>query len=461
MGYIASVLEQEGHDVKILDASLEKKDTDEVLAEIETYRPDLVGATVFTALYAQAKEILKRAKREFPQIVTVAGGPHVTVLPEETLRDMGPDYIVVGEGEITILELVATLESQGDAGDIAGVGSIKNGVVKVNSRRDFIADLDALPFPARHLMKIKEYDEAHAKVFPSKTAILATRGCPFDCGFCSNASLWKRKYRRRSSQSIVKEMIDIYNNFAIKYIQFTDDLFTANKAWVTELCREIVDADMGFTWNCAARVDTLDKETMELMRDSGCRTLFVGVESGSKVILDNMNKRIAIPQAIKVFQWAKELHYHAAHAFFIIGYIGETEDTVKQTIDLAKRLNPDSVAFSMATPVPGTDFQEEAAKRNLITTNDWRDYDFLTSSVCRTESLSTEDLMRLQHEAYVAFYSSRRYLWENVILKMAGAVSVSRTGRMNAIQHILRAMSNLKLFLEFLPKSIIRHFPQT
>ena len=461
MGYIASVLEQKGHDVKILDASLEKKDIDEVLAEIETYSPDLVGAMVYTALYAQAKEILKRVKREFPQIVTVAGGPHVTVLPEETLRDMDPDYIVVGEGEITILELVATLESQGDAGDIAGVGSIKNGVVKVNSRRDFIADLDEIPFPARHLMKIKEYDEAHAKVFPSKTAILATRGCPFDCGFCSNASLWKRKYRRRSSQSIVKEMIDIYNNFAIKYIQFSDDLFTANKAWVAELCREIVNTGIDFTWNCASRVDTLDKETMELMMDSGCRTLFVGVESGSEVILGNMNKKINIPQVIKVFQWAKELHYNAAHAFFIIGYIGETEDTVRQTIDLAKRLNPDSVAFSMATPVPGTDFQEEAAKRNLITTNDWRDYDFLTSSVCRTESLSTEDLMRLQHEAYVAFYSSRRYLWENVILKMAGAVSVSRTGRTNAIQYILRAMSNLKLFLEVLPKSVIHHFRQT
>ena len=439
-----------------MDASVEGKDTDGVLAEIQTYKPNMVGITVFTNLYAQAKEIVKRVKREFSQIITVAGGPHVTVLPEQTLRDMEPDYIVVGEGEVTTLELVKALESQGSTADIMGVGSAKNGIVKVNPRTDFIVDLDALPFPARHLMKIKKYDGARAKVFPPKTTILASRGCQFNCGFCCNSSLWQKKCRQRSPQSVVKEMIDIHNNFGIKYIQFSDDLFSANKAWVREICREIVDTGIGFTWNCQTRVDTLDRETMEIMRNSGCQTLFFGVESGSELILENMNKKITIPKAIKAFSWTKELNFCATLAFFIIGYIGETRDTVKETMDLAQKLNPDSVTFSMATPIPGTDFHKQAMERKLIVSNNWGDYDFLGNSVSRTEALSSEDLLRLRDKAYILFYSRKEYLWENVISKIAKGCTHNRS----SMQHILTAVNNLRLFLLFLLKSIICHFHQ-
>jgi radical SAM superfamily enzyme YgiQ (UPF0313 family) len=459
LGYIASVLEQEGHSVKILDASLEGKDTKGVLAEIDVYKPKVVGTTVLTLLYAQAKEIVRQVREEFPQIITIAGGPHVTVLPEETLRDMEPHYIVVGEGEVTVLELLRAMESQRSAENIIGVGSIKDSIVKLNRRRDFIADLDALPFPARHLMKIKKYGGARSTRISLHTPILASRGCPFNCGFCCNASLWQRRYRQRSPQNVVKEMVHIYDSFGIKDIQFIDDLFTVNKIWVKEICQEIVDTGIGFTWGCLARVDTLDRETMEVMKSSGCRALEIGVESGSELILENMNKGITIPQVIKAFQWAKELNL-MRHAFFMIGYIGETEDTVKQTIDLAKKLSPSSVVFNIATPLPGTDFHKEAVSKKLIINDNWGDYDCERKAVSRTEALSGKDLLKLQVKAYIAFYLRKEFLWENIILRIARDGGYDKNGIFR-LRLILGRIYNLMLFALFALKSIIRYFRST
>ena len=467
LGYIASVLEQEGHSVRILDASLEGKDTSGVLAEIDVYKPNVVGVTVFTLLYAQAKEIVRQLRKEFRQIITIAGGPHVTVLPEETLRDMNPHYIVVGEGEVTVLELLRAMESQRSTENIIGVGSIKDGVVKLNRRRDFIADLDALPFPARHLMKIKKYGTARSNRMRPCTTIQASRGCPFNCGFCCNASLWQRRYRQRSPQNVVEEMVYIYDSFGIKDIQFTDDLFAVNKIWVNEICREIVDTGVGFTWECLVRVDTLDRETMEIMKSSGCRALEIGVESGSELILKNMNKGTTIPQAIKVFQWAKELNLER-HAFFMIGYIGETRDTVKETIDLAKKLSPSSLVFNIATPLPGTDFHKETAERKLIVNDNWGDYDSERNAVSRTEALSRKELLKLQVKAYIAFYLSKEFLWQNIILGIARGGSYDKRGNDGVSTHsilrlrlMLGRIYNLTLFVLFLLRFIIRYFRLT
>ena len=457
LGYIASVLEQEGYSVKILDASLERKGTDEVLADIATYRPDIVGIMVLTVLYPRAKEVVQRVKREFPQIVTVAGGTHVSVLPEETLRDMEPDYIVVGEGEVTFLELVRALESQGNTGDIAGVGSINNGVVKVNSRRDLIADLDEIPFPARHLMKFKEYFvNRWTWIIRPGTTILTSRGCSFSCDFCANVSLWRRKYRQRSPQNVISEMVYLYDNFGIKSISFCDALFTANKAWIRELCREIVNTGIDFTWSCEAHVATLDRETMEIMRSSGCRALEIGVESGNELILASMNKGSTIPQVIKIFSLAKELNFGLV-AFVIFGYIGETEDTAKQTIDLANRLNPDSISYMVATPFPGTDFRKKAAERKLITSDNWQDYDSFSTAAMRTETLSGADLLRLRNNAPIAFYSRKKYLWENVILKVTrGGYGIKDTWR-----NLQRAILNLIVFTSALLQLVMRRLHQT
>jgi len=449
LGYIASVLEQAGYNVNILDALLEKKNVTSTLQEIEPYNPDIIGITVFTPLYLQAKEVIKKTREKFPQIITIAGGPHATVLPKETLEDMKVDYVVIGEGEVTVLELVRGIEKGQDPGKIKGIAFLDKGEVRLTPRRDFISDLDDVPFPARHLMKIKRYGKGiGAKIVPC-TTILTSRGCPFNCSFCCNASLWHRKYRQRSPQNVVEEMVEVYHRFGIRNIYFPDDLFTANTIWIREICSEIASTAINFKWRCLARVDTLDREILKIMRDSGCYAVEVGVESGSELILKNMNKNITIPQAIQTLPWARELDFDT-HVFFMLGYIGETEDTIRMTINLAQKLNPEHVSFSIATPIPGTDFYKEATEKKLIVDGNWQDYDYNKNAVSRTETLSSQDLLRWQDKAYAEFYLRKEYLWQNVIAKIGFYPSDKHS--------ILRPVRNLKFSVTWLLKGIFHYF---
>lgn len=450
LGYIASVLEQAEYNVKILDALLERKDGNSTLQEIEACNPDIIGITVFTPLYLQAKEVIKKTREKFPQIITIVGGPRATVLPKETLEDIGVDYLVIGEGELTVLELVRGIENGQDPGEIKGIAFLDKGEVRLTPRRDFISDLDDIPFPARHLMPIRRYGEGiGAKIKPC-TTILTSRGGPFNCSFCCNASLWHRKYRQRSPRNVVREMVEVYNKFRIRNIYFPDDLFTANMTWVREICSEIANTSINFKWRCLARVDTLDREILKIMRDSGCYAIEVGVESGSELILKNMNKNITIPQAIQILPQARKLDFDT-HVFFMLGYIGETEDTIRMTIDLAQKLNPEHISFSIATPIPGTDFYKEATEKKLIVDENWQDYDYNKNAVSRTETLSSQDLLRWQDKAYTEFYLRTEYLWQNVIMKFGGI-------RFGDKHSILRPLRNLKFFGTWFLKRIPYHF---
>lgn len=414
--YIASALEQEKHEVKILDASLEKKDTQKILEEIYKFNPDVVGINVLTNLFQYCKEIIEFLKDRFPKIIVIAGGPHVTVLPEQTLQSMMVDYIVIGEGEATIVELVKSIEENKKPIEVNGIGFVKNGRVVITPFREFIENLDDLPFPARHLLKHHKYNLATVVRQKPYTTILSSRGCPFNCSFCCNAVLWGKRYRIRSPKNVVEEMLAVYHDFGIKEIYFPDDLFTGNRKWVEKVCNEINKTKIDFTWRCLCRVDTVNDKMLQKMRKSGCHTLEFGVESGDEQILKNINKKIKLNQVIDSFTMAKKIGFDT-RAFFMIGNIGETEESIKRSISLAKRLNPDYVSFSIATPLPGTQFFQEATTQNLIVDYDWKNYDYNKGAISRTKRLSVKDIERWQKIALINSLGRKEYLMENVLRK--------------------------------------------
>ncbi|UCE75378.1 MAG: cobalamin-dependent protein [Methanomassiliicoccales archaeon] len=412
--YIASILERENHDVKIIDASLEHKNVEDILKEVNKFNPEVVGLNTLTNFYHSCKEISLNVKKNFPDLTVIAGGPHVSVLPQQTLKDMGVDYIVVGEGELTILELLKTIEKGSDLSKVNGIGYIENDKIIMTSQREFLQNLDEIPFPARHLLKIKKYNRATIVRQKPYTTILSSRGCPFDCSFCCNAVLWGRKYRLRSPKNVVEEMEEVHSKFNIKEIYFPDDLFTGNRKWVTEVCNEIMKTKIDFTWRCLCRVDTVNEKLLQLMNKSGCHTLEFGVESGDEQIIKNINKKIKINQVINAFSMAKKIGFDT-RAFFMIGNIGETEKSINRTMSLAKRLNPDYLSYSIATPLPGTKFFKEAREKKLIVNDDWENYDYTKEAVSKTEALSSEDIKYWQNTATMNFFARREYLSENIL----------------------------------------------
>ena len=443
------MLEQVEHEVKILDASLENKDTNEIIRIINKFQPDIVGINILTPYYHYAKSLIQEIKANVPKIITIAGGPHVTVLPVDTLMDTGVDYVVIGEGEISITKLVKKLEMGESPDDTRGLGFIKNGKVKINPKRELIKHLDSIPFPARHLLKIKKYNKATIVKQKPYTTILSSRGCPFNCIFCCNVVLWGGRYRQRSVENVIQEILNVYDKFGIREIYFPDDNFTANRKWIEMFCDEILKTKIDFTWRCLSRVDTIDHGILQKMKKAGCHTLEFGVESGDEYILKVINKQIKISQVIKAFAAAKKVGLNT-RAYFMIGNIGETIDTIKKTIALAQKLNPDHISFLIATPLPGTNFYIEAKKKDLIVDDDWQNYDYTKKAVSRTEALTADELLYWQDIANIMFYSRKRYVTENILAKLNLSSLTNRYDLMNILNkfryysvNLLKRMLNI------------------
>lgn len=417
LGYLAAAVERAGHEAAVADASLDGSSIPQVVDLVGRLAPSAVGVSVFTHRYHVASSLVSAVKDSYPGVTVFAGGPHVTVLPERTLAELPLDYVVVGEGERTTLELLEVLEGARDKRTVRGLGFRDRGTVVVNPKRDYIQNLDELPFPARHLMQITRYrGDRQVKRVPY-TTVLATRGCPFDCVFCCNAALWGRVHRHRTPENVVQEMLGVNKEYGIQEIYFPDDLFTGNKQWVMRLCELIRDTGVGFTWKCLSRVDTVDEELLGAMKAAGCHTLNFGVESGDERILRNIRKRINLEQVKPAFEVARRLGFDT-YAYFMIGNIGETEPTVCRTIRLAEELNPDFVSFSLATPLPGTDFYARAVQEDLVFDTNWAHYDYSDTAVVRTDHLSATDIQKWQKRAYQQVYGRWRYLSRNVLAKL-------------------------------------------
>ena len=429
LAYIASVLEKENHKVSIIDAPALNLTKQETLEELKKLDPDVVGITCMSSTIRGALEAAQIAKEV--GAITVIGGSHVSACPKEILSYEFVDYGLIGEGEHTFPLLTKALEEKSTLKDIPGLVYKKDNEIEINPGYGLVKDLDSLPLPAYHLLPIKKYNLVIA-LHPMMTMV-SSRGCPGRCGFCFKKPGDLGPLRFRNPQKIVDEMEFLVKNYKIKEIVIADDNLTTSKANIREICNEILKRNLKFRWEAPTRVDFVDLDILKLMKKAGCRRLRYGVESGDKRILKLMRKGISLDRVRDVFKWTKQAGIEA-FAYFIIGYITETEESIKKTINFAKEINPDMIMFCAATPLPDTNFYDLAVEQNFVDKNYWKDYTLGKTN----ERLPyfVKDTNKWVKKAYRQFYFRPGY-----ILKM-----ISKIRSWNEIKKYYYAAIGLFLF---------------
>jgi anaerobic magnesium-protoporphyrin IX monomethyl ester cyclase len=412
ISYIAAVLEENEIDVKIIDGAALEMSWEELEKEILKYSPDIIAVTAVTPTINQALRTAKVAKDTCPEAYIVLGGYHPTFTYSELLKNDFVDIVVCGEGEYTMLELAEAVESGRDLREVKGIATREF----KTPPRPIIEDLDELPFPARHLLPMDKYKIVNTKL-PVGT-LISGRGCPFKCSFCASTALHGQKLRLRSVENIVDEMEHLLNDHDAEMIAFMDDTFTVNKKRVEQVCDEIKKRNLDVYWGCTSRVDTLSRDLLRKMRDVGCITLFVGVESADQQCLDDLNKQTTIEMVKKTFELTRELDVRTI-ASAVLGMPGDTKQSIKNTISFVKSLDPSYAVFALATPYPGTQFYIKAREENLIKIDDWSKYSLMTP-VLETVDCSLEELKKMQKKAFREFYLRPSYILRQ--LRMDGSI---------------------------------------
>lgn len=408
IAYMAGVLQENNIDVEILDATAEDMDFKDVEKELLKRKPDLVALTALTPTIGRALETAQVVKETLPDSIVVMGGYHPTFNFIETLEDENVDIVIRGEGEYIMLNLVQALENQSSLHDVKGiVFEDKNSKeIVVNPEAPLIQDLDELPFPALNLLPMKKYRLLDMDTH--MTTMITTRGCPMQCSFCSSAAMHGKKIRERSVENIVDEIEYLKTNYDIDTIAFMDDTFTLKKRKVMAICDEILKRNIEIMWGCTSRVDTLDEKLLKKMKEAGCITIFIGVESADQQQLDNMCKNTTIAKIENAFKIAHKLKIRTI-ASVALGMSGDTKEIMNKTVKFVHKLKPNYAIYSLATPYPGTRFYKEAFEKNLIKIKDWSKYTLITP-ILETIDCSLNDMRKIQAKAFMKFYLRPHYI---------------------------------------------------
>jgi len=433
LGYIAAVLEEGGSSVEILDMNVENKSDKELQRRIQN--ADIVGITGMITEFQEVLRIINIVKEAKEYTKVILGGPLATTFPKELLQVSRADFIVIGEGEKTIVNLISTIKQGGNFTNVRGIAYKDDDRVIIADQPEPITDLDTVPFPARHLLDMNRYLQNHFEGFGFKikdfdkirsTNLITSRGCPYNCTFCFK-DMWGHKWRPRSAENIVKEMEFLNQRYGVNAFFFNDDTFVIDKKRVFVFCQLLRNEGLDVVWYCNGRVDLMTKELLEDMYDAGCRGIAYGIESGNQQILDSMKKNITLEQVTNAVKWAKDAGIYVS-GYFMIGMLGETKDTIHQTTAFAKELDLDYYGFSLVTPLLGTDLYDSAVKRGLILVEETalpKDWTF-DVNINLTENCSNEELVAFENEAFRKFTLKNfgRYFMLNpaFLKKVAGVI---------------------------------------
>jgi len=409
LAYLASMLD-ESMSVEIIDCIAENIKWPEFLELLAEKRPSYLASHLITSTAKNDLRVFKEAKKINPEMVTITMGPHPTALPEETLRENRDlDFIILHEPEVTFKELINAIEEGGsDFTNIKGIAFAKeNNEIQVNEKREYIQNLDELPIPRHDLMPLDKY------VFPfmasNFTFVIPSRGCPFPCAFCRQPIMWDKKFRSRSPESIIKEL-KFLKKLGLKEFIFQADTFTINKEIVTQICEKMISEKLDFRWSCNSRVDTVDEETLKLMKKAGCWMIAYGIESGSQKVLDKAKKEITLEQIEETINITHKVGIKV-YGYFIIGLIGETKETIQKTINLAKRLPVTFAIFHTASPYPKTELYREAKEKGWLVAENWEDIDQGTTAPLSYPHLSAQEINKGIIKAFRSFYFRPIAVW--------------------------------------------------
>ena len=351
---MAASLESKGVSCKITDYPVEKKGWDDFEEDFKGFVPDMLVMSVTTPTLSEDLRACAMAKKINPGVKTIAKGAHFLNFDADALAGcQGLDIVIRGECETVIAEIA----SEASLEKVRGISFRDKGVIKRNDDKPFIDDLDCLPLPARHLVRNGLYTRPDTQ--EPMALIEASRGCPGDCIFCLVCQTGGRKIRYRSPGSIADEMELCFKKYKIRNFHLKSDSFTWDKAWVMELSRKIIGKSIPVKWLCNSRVDRLDKDRIEIMKEAGLWAIGLGVESGNQDILDRIKKGTTLQQAHDAVGLCRRYKV-ISYAYFMIGFPWDTEKTVKDTIDFAFELDPDFLDFFFPYPFPGTQLEKIA-----------------------------------------------------------------------------------------------------
>lgn len=406
LGYIASVLRYAGNEVYLLDPEPLQMDHKDIKNYLMEKDPQLVGISCATPNFKGACQIAQLIKREMG-ITVVLGGVHASGVPIEIMENYPEfDIVAVGEGERTMVELCQALDMPNpNLERILGIVYRDNGTVKRTLPRPLIEDVDSIPFPARDLVDLSKYrSQVHLDRGKRFATMLTSRGCPARCTFCATKLTMGRGFRSHSPEYVISEIEHLITAYGIEHFVFVDDTFTINKKRVEKICRMIIERDYNIIWYCFARVNTVSKDLLLLMKEAGCFSLLYGVESANDVILRNIKKGANADQARQALKISNELGFKTLAAF-LIGSPGDTKETVEENIKFAIELNPVIASFNRITPFPGTELYETHYKPKYGNVTVWDDFfPKGINPILVSENLTKSDLQRLTVKAYIRFY---------------------------------------------------------
>ncbi len=372
--YLAAVLEQHGHQVEVIPCDILDYTLADVRRIVAASRPDLVGCTATTENRFDSFELIRTVKAVDAGIVTVLGGPHISMAREDTVMHLKElDYAVIGEGEFTLLELVNTLERGGDPAAVSGLVMRRDGQVIFTGAREAIPDLDVLPMPARHLIPMERYNffvtDRNGRKRKAQN-IMTSRGCPFNCYFCATPVNWGRKMRGFSTGRVIEEMRFLIDHYGAEFIWFYDDTLNYQPGRLHDLLDRIIAQNWDIRFCNEFRIDLIDRPTLEKMMRAGLDFGFFGIEAGnSRIRREVVQKKFDVELAYQFVRWAGELGF-TANAFLIFSHFTESWREALESIAIMKRLqeiNPETeITTAILHIYPGTQLEKIARDQGLF-----------------------------------------------------------------------------------------------
>ena len=400
---IAAVLLENNIEVKIHDAYVLNSSIDGILEWVRKNKFDIIGIAAVTLTLRRSYEILNAIKSEF-DVITVMGGPQATVDSIKSMEDCKSiDFLIRGEGEYTMLEIIKNLDSPEK---VKGIVYRKDGNIVRNEDRPFIEDLDELPMPARELLEMNKYKPIPGSYIDLPAYhMIVTRGCPFRCLYCSR--IFGTVYRKRSPEKVVDEMRILKEKYGAKAIVFQDDLITFNLRWLEKLCDLMIKEKLDLTWFAHARINIVNRDILRKMKRAGCFKVGYGIESADKEVLEIIKKDIKIEQTKEVFDLTHKLGIKTL-AYFMLGLPGDSWRTCLKTVDFALELNPDTVNFNITTPFPGTELAENVDKYGKV----YGDISRFTNddAVFAPHGMTPDNLEFIRKYGLKKFYFRRKYI---------------------------------------------------
>jgi radical SAM superfamily enzyme YgiQ (UPF0313 family) len=380
LGYLASFLQREGYDVRIIDAYVRKLSYEKLGELIKDQKPHVIGITCLSDQRASWFKLIHLIRSIDSSIKIVLGGPHPTLMMTQVLTHFRPDVIVIGEGEETMFDLLKAWGTREDNRQVKGIAYMEGEDIIVTRPRERIKNLDRLPFPAHDVINFDDYQgwDFIRKIShllgllkpPQYASISTSRGCVGDCSFCSAPLIWKKRWTKRSASNVVDEIEMLNREYGIEFIIITDDVFTVDQTRVISICEEMLKRNIQVLWGFETVLQSVSYELLHLAKQAGCCCILYGVESGSKTVLSNISKKIKIEEVVKAFNMTRDVGIISG-AFLMVGNPGESEKSIKETLNLLNIIKPDIALPQITMITPGTRLFDRAKSKGHIDENYW------------------------------------------------------------------------------------------